>query len=166
MQDSTFFIILISAQSTITLLIVIGFAYFMVKQSHYRINLEKKVEEEITKRLAARVEKIEKKEIVEQTQILSKNTPPVGTCVNHTEKRAVATCAICDILICEDCVSSDETLHFCHEHFQVYLSNEWKAIASEVTTPENTTKSEYLFQFKKLQWDNSNPLFTSRCTTK
>ena len=86
MQDSTFFIILISAQSTITLLIVIGFAYFMVKQSHYRINLEKKVEEEITKRLPRGVEKIEKKEIVEQTQILSKNTPPVGTCVNHTEK--------------------------------------------------------------------------------
>lgn len=160
MQDSTLFMILISVQSIITLLIVIGFAYFMVKQSHYRMNLEKKVEEEITKRLAARVEKIEKTEIVEQTKILSKNTPPIGTCVNHTEKRAVATCAICDILICEDCVSSDETLHFCHEHFQVYLSNEWKAIASEVTTPDNTAKSDYLIQFKKNQWEQfKSPLY-------
>ena len=103
---------------------------------------------------------MEKTEIVEQTKILSKkHASDRNLCEPHRKESSCNLCYLRYFNLRRLCFKH-ETLHFCHEHFQVYLSNEWKAIASEVTTPDNTTKSDYLIQFKKNQWEQfKSPLY-------
>ena len=81
---------------------------------------------------------------------------PTGNCHFHTQLKAETTCAICEVLICENCAKPQGKIHFCPEHNEVYKKNEWEILDAVKASPENTKASEYLFQFKKSLWEEKN----------
>ncbi len=80
----------------------------------------------------------------------------MGYCHNHSHEKAQAACAICNIFLCEECVSEYETLNFCPDHFNLFLQNDWEVVETVKTTPDKTQKSFYLYDFKNTQWNLEN----------
>lgn len=76
------------------------------------------------------------------------------TCVNHPEQNAIATCAICEDAICENCHKDWEGLHLCPEHFGLYGKHTWIEIAEIRTTPSAPEKGHKLYHFKHKLWND------------
>ena len=81
-----------------------------------------------------------------------KESQATGNCEFHPQIKAETTCAICDALICESCAKPQGKIHFCPEHNETFKNNEWEILDSVKASPENTTASAYLQQFKKSLW--------------
>lgn len=79
--------------------------------------------------------------------------PLNGYCFNHEKEVATNTCGICERPICEKCVRSHESLSFCPEHHQTFLSNQWRVFKSFETTPQTPEKGTTIYQFKRKIWD-------------
>jgi hypothetical protein len=77
-----------------------------------------------------------------------------GYCSFHDKEFAVSSCAICEKLLCENCDKADDTLHFCPEHFNLYLTNKWTAITNIKTTPETPEAGHHIYSFKNSNWAN------------
>src|SRR5690606_12217950 len=76
------------------------------------------------------------------------------TCFLHPEQNAVATCAICEEAVCEDCHKDWEGLHLCPEHFGLYGIHTWVEIAEIRTTPTAPEKGHKLYHFKHKLWSD------------
>lgn len=81
---------------------------------------------------------------------------PHGYCVAHSREIAVAMCAICGDLVCDECHRGHDSLHFCTKHFETFLRYKWKVLDTVITTPNNPEKGLYLYQFKQNEWSAKN----------
>jgi hypothetical protein len=79
-----------------------------------------------------------------------------GNCHFHPQLKAETTCAICEVLICENCAKPQGKIHFCPEHNQTFKSNEWEILDAVKASADNTTASQYLYKFKKSLWSEKN----------
>src|SRR5690606_26796555 len=66
----------------------------------------------------------------------------------------VATCAICEEAVCENCHKDWEGLHLCPEHFGLYGKHTWLEIAEIRTTPTAPEKGHKLYHFKHKLWSD------------
>lgn len=74
-------------------------------------------------------------------------------CHFHPEDRAKGSCAICEKMLCEKCLLSEEHLNFCHEHFSTYSRNEWKKVFSTKVNPQNPDFAAELYDIKNSIWN-------------
>tara|TARA_R110000868_G_scaffold55424_5_gene172318 strand:- start:8628 stop:9164 length:537 start_codon:yes stop_codon:yes gene_type:complete len=82
------------------------------------------------------------------------------TCFNHETQNAIATCAICENAICEDCHKDWDGLHLCPEHFGLYSKHKWIEIAEIRTTPQEPENGHKLYHFKHSLWsDDKTPTY-------
>jgi hypothetical protein len=88
--------------------------------------------------------------------LLKPNEVAAGYCNFHDKELAVSGCAICEKLLCETCDKADDTLHFCPEHFHLYLSNKWTPITNLKTTPDNPEAGHNIYNFKGHYWNKFN----------
>lgn len=73
-------------------------------------------------------------------------------CSEHPEEYAVATCAICEEPVCENCHKDWDGIHLCPEHFALYGQHTWLEIAEIKTTPKAPEKGHKLYHFKHKIW--------------
>tara|TARA_R110000868_G_scaffold97619_3_gene268585 strand:- start:2761 stop:3303 length:543 start_codon:yes stop_codon:yes gene_type:complete len=82
------------------------------------------------------------------------------TCFIHEKQNAIATCAICENAVCEDCHKDWDGLHLCPEHFGLYSKHSWIEIAEIRTTPQEPEKGHKLYHFKQSLWnDDKTPTY-------
>ncbi|MBI2522232.1 MAG: hypothetical protein HYV97_17565 [Bdellovibrio sp.] len=78
-----------------------------------------------------------------------------GYCSNHCDIPARGTCAICGELFCENCLKNYEVLHFCGEHYQLFLNHKWVEVETIKTSPNDPERGLALYSFKEKLWRES-----------
>ena len=75
-------------------------------------------------------------------------SPTEGFCANHSDIMAQGTCAICGDLFCETCLKSYEMLHFCSEHYPLFINNKWVEVETIKTSPSDPESGVALYSHK------------------
>lgn len=118
--------------------------------NHNNQSLENKKNEEVL------LKDRKSKEIISSNKETTLVDVVQGQCDLHPDVKAVSTCSICNKLLCEQCSREYETLHFCGEHFELFLNNKWVELETIQTTPDEATKSMYLYDFKEKKWQEQH----------
>jgi hypothetical protein len=80
-------------------------------------------------------------------------------CSNHPDEYAHGTCAICEKGFCEKCLREVDKIHFCPEHFQTFVNNEWGLVIEERSTPDTAEATQYIHDFKREIWKEGIPSY-------
>lgn len=68
------------------------------------------------------------------------------------EKKIVALCNVCERELEEQDHFEIDKLHFCKEHYNVYIKNEWTEISNQRTTADTPEAGIYIYNFQKNLW--------------
>jgi hypothetical protein len=77
-------------------------------------------------------------------------------CPNHKEEPGEAPCAICDKLFCKSCIRPFKSLHFCKEHLQLIMHNEWEEVLTLKTSTQFPEEGVKLYESKKFLFEESH----------
>jgi len=80
-------------------------------------------------------------------------------CTNHPEEYSQGICAICERGYCGKCLREVDKIHFCPEHFNVFINNEWDLLAEVRTTAQTPETANYVYSFKKNIWKEGIPSY-------
>ncbi len=75
-----------------------------------------------------------------------------GLCANHPDIIAQGMCAICAELFCETCLKAYEMLHFCNEHYELFINHKWVEIETVKTSPNDPESGLSLYTHKEKMW--------------
>lgn len=75
-----------------------------------------------------------------------------GLCQNHPDLMASGMCAICAGMFCETCLKAYETLHFCNEHYELFLNSKWVEVETIKSTPIRPHDGLELHVHKEKMW--------------
>lgn len=78
-------------------------------------------------------------------------------CHEHRDQLGQGVCAICNIVLCEECVKEHDGLNFCIEHFRTYLEHDWEGVETIMTTPDTPEVALPLYHFKNSIWQDEIP---------
>jgi hypothetical protein len=97
-------------------------------------------------------QKINIKEIIEETKLQSEKT--------------VGICTVCEKTLIEDTHYEIDHLHFCKEHFEFYTKHEWVPITNQKTTADTPEAGVYIYNFKKELWEKEKEPCYIQCEYK
>ncbi len=94
----------------------------------------------------------DKKETPPQ-QILDKETlKEIMSQTNKNEKKIVALCNVCETELEEQDHFEIDNLHFCKEHYNIFIKNEWSEISNQKTTADTPEAGIYIYNFQRDLW--------------
>lgn len=77
---------------------------------------------------------------------------PRAMCTLHPYEHSHGICSICSEHFCEKCLSNNEGLNFCKEHFSLLTENEWDEVITIKTSPNNPESGVAIYELHKDKW--------------
>lgn len=77
-------------------------------------------------------------------------------CKNHPDDHSEGTCAICENSFCKTCLKHHENLHFCFDHYELYMKENWTKISTVKANPNNPDEGIQLYQLKGEVWSKKD----------
>lgn len=71
-----------------------------------------------------------------------------------SDKKIAGICGVCEKEIAEEDHFEIDKIHFCKEHYNIYIKNEWQEISNQRTTAETPEAGIYIYNFQKSLWKN------------
>lgn len=71
-----------------------------------------------------------------------------------SEKKIAGICGICEKEMAEEDHFEIDNIHFCKEHYNTYIKNEWQEISNQRTTADTPEAGIYIYNFQKSLWQN------------
>jgi hypothetical protein len=92
-------------------------------------------------------------EVVETKMIPETLKNSAIMCSVHPQNPSENECLICYQPLCQTCVKTFKTLHFCTEHLAYFLKINWSEVGKVKTHPEKPEEGVELLAWKKQVWD-------------
>lgn len=136
MDNQIIIIALFSIIIFLLLTIVIGLVFFIF----YNKKSQQQSEQKILENKLGPISKETIKELVKES--------------NTNEKKIVALCSVCEKDLEEENHFEIDNIHFCKEHYNFYIKNDWEEISNQRTTADTPEAGIYIYNFQKDLWKN------------
>ena len=71
-----------------------------------------------------------------------------------TDKKIAGLCGICEKELAEEDHFEIDNIHFCKEHYNLYIKNDWQEISDQRTTADTPEAGIYIYNFQRSLWQN------------
>lgn len=104
-------------------------------------------------------EKLKLKDLFSKSEEVNHSENGVETqyfCQNHPDDHSTGVCAICERAFCKNCLKDHENLHFCFDHYELFMEKNWMNIITVKANPQDPTEGSHLYQLKGQVWRENN----------
>ena len=73
-------------------------------------------------------------------------------CPNHSNRKVLLTCSLCEVEFCEDCLYEVDSLVCCYPHYKQYIEEQWVPAKKIFCSNDENSEGLTLLTKKKELW--------------